>query len=154
MSFQRRVGNGSDANRGTLPIHIVKQSIDAADVLAPLLAGEDVWIALQLANLVSARGSASDGRRLRTAVRDLPSLHLLMVDGVEDATGIQPLSSFVPAAAAADISWQLEFVIEQANSACRVRAQFVTDSLYSDLSGLPLPARTSSKDGFTGKRLP
>lgn len=77
-----------------------------------------------------------------------------MVDGVEDATGIHPLSSFGPAAATADISWQLEFIVEQASSACCIRAQFVTDSLYSDLSGLPLPARTSLKDAFTGRRLP
>jgi hypothetical protein len=154
LSFQRRVGNGFDANRGVLPVYVMKQEVDTADILAPLLAGEDTWIALQLIKSVRAGGNATDGRRLRIAIRDLPSLRLLTVDGVEDTTGVRSLNSFAPAATLAEISWQLEFVIEHANSACRVRAQFVTGLLYSELSGLPAPKATSPLFGFDGRRLP
>ncbi|MCK1412374.1 MULTISPECIES: hypothetical protein [unclassified Bradyrhizobium] len=119
-----------------------------------MAAGEDVWIALQLSDSVQARGSACDGRRLRIATRELPSLRLLVVDGVEDEAGVSPLNSFGVATTPADISWQMEFAIERPDSIHRLRTQFVSGLLYSELSGLPMPSGSRATDGFSGRRLP
>ena len=48
LSFQRRVGEGVDRNRGSLPFHLITTDDLTVRILVPLPAGEALWIAWNL----------------------------------------------------------------------------------------------------------
>jgi hypothetical protein len=161
LSFQRRVGEGVDRNRGSLPFHLLTTDDLTVRILVPLLAGEGFWIAWNLKPGLQLTGRTRDN----VSVRILPLTNsktnwsLYSVDALQERgdAGTADVDSFQPIDTEAQLEIEhLVFEVRDEGGATLKRVAIVigTPSLYAHVTGLAAPIPSTSADAYGGWRLP
>ncbi len=161
MSFQRRVGNGADRNRGSLPIHQIGSDDLLVRILVPLPVGEALWIAWNLKRGLRVIGQTCDHAsvRIESLTNAATNWHMLSADAVYDARGIVAIdtNSFPPIDKKQQLGIDhLRFeVVDEGGAVLRqVTVVIGTPSLYAQVTGLPAPVPSTADDAYKGWRLP
>ncbi len=157
--MQRRVGEGPGSNRGALPLHPLAREPLSQRVLAPLPAGETVWIAAILDPGITITGAQIDGSMLDlVATSGLGDKVFVRTKAFALDDGEHPGSIFAnPAASMEDTKRDhVIFSFESADGSATTHlgVVFGTPGLYEARSGLPLLAPLPLSATYGGWRLP
>jgi hypothetical protein len=161
LSFQRRVGEGVDRNRGSLPFHLITTDDLTVRILVPLPAGEGLWIAWNLKPGLRVTGRTRDNASVRIVplTNSMTDWSLYSADavlgrgdaGTTDADSFQPIDT----EAQLEIDHLVFEVLDEGGATLnRVAIVIGTPSLYAHLAGLAAPVPSTPADAYGGWRLP
>jgi len=161
LSFQRRVGEGVDRNRGSLPFHLITTDDLTVRILVPLPAGEAPWIAWNLKPGLRVTGRSRENASVRSVplTNSMTDWSLYRADAVQGRgdAGTTDADSFQPIDTEAQLEIDhlvFEVLDEDGATLNRVAIVIGTPSLYAHLTGLAAPVPSTSADAYGGWRLP